>query len=183
MPFYTSLREKHLWIGTFSVVMAIYATLFVGRPLANVLRDQDIQALIFLLGMVLVGTAMVLHAIKTGPSKTELSLWVGIVAVYVMLFLRLGIPERSHLIEYSVLAILIHKALIERKNNGKHIPVPSLASFLIAFLIGVLDECLQLFLPHRVFDPVDIVFNGLAVAMAIGSSVIVSWAHKKIKKP
>ncbi len=92
-----------------------------------------------------------------------------------MLFLRLGLPERSHLFEYSVLAIIIHKALNERANQGGQVPVPALLAFAIAFLIGVFDECLQIILPDRVFDPVDILFNGFAVTMAIGSSVILRW--------
>jgi VanZ family protein len=97
-----------------------------------------------------------------------------------MFFLRLGIPERSHLIEYSVLAIFIHKAFAERVSQGNKIAMPALLSFAVTFLIGVLDECIQLFLPNRVFDALDILFNGIAVTLAIGSNVFLVWVRKRI---
>jgi VanZ family protein len=98
-----------------------------------------------------------------------------------MFFLRMGLPRRSHLIEYSVLATFVHKALIERLNQGKYIVQPALHVLLIAFLIGVLDECIQIFLPNRVFDLYDILFNGIAVAIAIGSTLVLSWLRKRMK--
>ena len=84
--------------------------------------------------------------------------------------------------EYSVLVIFIHKALIERAIQGKKIPKPALVAFLTAFAIGVLDEFTQLFLPSRVFDPIDILFNGFVAFMAIGASMVILWVRKKISK-
>jgi hypothetical protein len=43
----------------------------------------------------------------------------------------------------------------------------------------VLDECIQIFLPDRVFDTDDILFNGFAGLMAIGSSLVLQWIRKK----
>lgn len=177
MQIFNSKREKRLWLWALVVLLAIFSTLFAGRPLADLFANQDAQAVIFLLGMLLVGSAMLIHALKTKPDKFEVAVWVGITAVYIMFILRLGLPERSHLIEYSVLAILIHKALKERINS-EGIMKPALLALIITFLIGVLDECLQLFIPDRHFDPTDIVFNGIAVSMAIGSSAIISWIRK-----
>ena len=180
MPVFTSTRERRLWSWTLLVLLAIFATLFLGQPLEELFRSQDVRAAVFLLVMLLVGAAIVVHAIKTKPSKTEIVLFLGIAAVYIMFFLRLGMPERSHLLEYSILAIFIHKALIERRRQGKQIAFPALIALLAAFLIGILDEGIQLFLPDRVFDPEDIAFNGLAITMAIGSYVILAWVRKKI---
>jgi len=184
MPFFTSPREKHLWIWVFLVTCTIFSTLFVGQPLARILADQNIQAVIFLICMMLVGAAIMLHGIKVRPDKNELAIILGIVAVYVMLFLRLGIPERSHLMEYSVLAILIYKALIERKSKGIQIPLMALLAFAITFLIGVIDESIQLILPNRVFDPLDILFNGIVISMAIGfrSAIILGRKFKSKAK-
>ncbi len=95
---------------------------------------------------------------------------------------RLGFAERSHLFEYSVLAIFIHEALIERAIQGKKIPKPGLVAFLTAFAIGMLDEFIQLFLPGRVFDLIDILFNGLAAFMAIAASSAIRRVRKKISK-
>lgn len=177
MALFNSSKERRLWLWAFSVLVAIAASLFIGRPLASILSNQNIQAIFFLSCMILIAIAIFIHAWKTKPSKVELSILIGILAVYAMLILRLGIPERSHLIEYSVLAIFIHKALLERFKNQKS--KTATISIGIAFLIGVVDESIQLFLPNRVFDVQDILFNGLAVVMAIAVSVLLAWLQKK----
>ena len=91
MPLYTSSREKHLWLWAFAVFAAILSTLFVGQPLASTFGNQDIQAAIFLFGMLLIGAAIIIHAFRTKPTKFEIVILLGISAVYIMLFLRLGI--------------------------------------------------------------------------------------------
>lgn len=178
MPLFTSSREKRLWLWAFVVFAAILSTLFIGKPLASLLSDQNVQAVFFVAGMILVGAAIAVHMFRTKPGKTEIAVVFGIVAVYMMFFLRLGLPERSHLIEYSVLAIFIHKAFRERINHSAANYSPALFAFTLTFLIGVLDECIQIVLPDRVFDPLDIVFNGMAITMAIGSSVAYAWVRK-----
>ena len=179
---FTSSREKRLWFWAFAVFAAIFSTLFMEKTLANQLKDQNIQAVFFVFGMLLVAAAVIVHGLKTKPSRIELSILLGIVAVYVMFIFRLGAPERSHLMEYSVLAIFIHKALVERASQRKLILKPALFALAIAFLIGVLDEYIQIVLPNRVFDPQDILFNGIAVIMAIASSLLLIWARKRINK-
>jgi hypothetical protein len=181
MPLFTSKREKNLWLWVFVVILAIFSTLFLGQPLQALFNSQDVRAMVFVFVMVMVGTTIVIHAIKTKPSKTELTLIIGLIAVYTMFVLRLGMPERSHLMEYSVLAIFVHKAILERKVQGKPIRTPALVAFLITFSIGVLDECIQILLPDRYFDPEDIIFNGMAAFMAIGSNVILNWVRKRRK--
>jgi hypothetical protein len=152
----------------------------MGRPLASQLRDQNVQAVFFVLGMLLVGAAILIYSVKAKPGKPEMSMLLGIAAVYIMFIFRLGAPERSHLIEYSVLAICIHKALIERAQHKKWIRQPAIPALTLAFLVGVLDESIQFFLPNRVFDPEDIVFNGMAVTMAIGARALLVWVRKRM---
>ena len=182
MTFFTSKREKHIWLWAVVVFMAIISTLFMGKPLANQLRDQNVQAVFFVFGMLMVSAAVIAHGLRTKPGKVEISILLGIVAVYVMFIFRLGAPERSHLMEYSVLAIFIHKALVERAGQEKQIFKPALLAAVIAFLIGVLDESIQIVLPNRVFDPQDILFNGIAVTMAIASSLLLHWVRKRFNK-
>jgi len=182
MPLFTSSRERLLWLLVFAVFVAIFSTLFIGQALAKYFRNQNIQNVVFLLSMLLVGTMLIIHAEKTKLSRVEFTLLLGIVAVYIMLFLRLRVSERSHPFEYSVLVIFINKALVERQKHGKYIPMPALFSLVLAFLIVVLDECIQIFLPNRVFDPLDILFNGFAVTMAICSSAAIAWVHKFINR-
>ncbi len=182
MPYFTSLREKWYWFWIILVYITILSTLFIGQPLANELRDQNVQAIFFLLGMVLVATAVVIHGLLTKPSKVEYAILFGIIAVYIMFFFRLGAPERSHLIEYSVLAILLHKAFKERFKSENKIFKPAFFSLLVGIAMGALDESIQLLIPHRYFDPQDIIFNCLAVTMAIGTILLLQWLHRRLKK-
>jgi cation transport ATPase len=182
MSNFKSSKEKRLWFWASMVMVLIFSTLFLGQPLAELFNDQNVRAAVFLVVMFLIGAAILFHALKTKPGKIEITLLLGIAAVYIMFILRLGMPERSHLMEYSVLAILIHKALIERGSQGEKVRLPALSAIVISFLIGVVDECLQIFLPDRVFDPQDILFNGMAVTMAVGSFVVINWARKRFGK-
>ncbi|MEN3324514.1 VanZ family protein [Mariniflexile soesokkakense] len=182
MTLFTSSREKRLWFWAFIVFNTIYATLFMGRPLACQLRDQNVQAFFFVLGILLVGTAIIIHGVRTKPSKSEISILLGIIAVYVMFIFRLGASERSHVIEYSVLAIFIHKALVERVHQKKLILAPAFLALIFTSLIGVLDECIQIILPNRVFDHQDILFNVIAVTMAIGASALLTCVRKRIDR-
>ena len=164
------------------VYVAILATLFVGRPLAAMVSDQNVAAVFFLLGMLLVGLTIAFHAFKTKPGKIEIVVWIGLSAVILMFLLRLGLAERSHVIEYSVLAILIHLAFQERSNNDETFKHPAIKAILLAFTLGVIDECLQIFMPSRHFDPTDIFFNGMAVVAAIGTKIFLRWLRNQLSK-
>jgi hypothetical protein len=178
---FKSSAEKRLWLYALLVLAAIFSTLFLGRPLQEMLRDQNTQAVFFLIGLILTWVTITVHGLKIRPSKIELAIWLGLVSVYTMLIFRLGAPERSHLIEYSVLAIFIQKALLERFKDENNNLKPALIALLMTIIIGVIDESIQKVLPNRVFDPEDIVFNSLAALMAIGGSMILTWGRKKSK--
>lgn len=182
MSIFTSLREKRLWLCVLVVLIAIFATLFIGQPLAKTFVNQDLQAAFFLLGMFFVGVAIITHGLITKPSKVEIAILLGFAAVYIMLYLRLGIAERSHLIEYSVLAICLHKAITERIDYGKQMVKAALIALLVAVIIGVIDEYIQIFIPNRVFDPIDILFNTCAALVAIGASLLLSLVKHKLVK-
>jgi len=62
MSLFTSKEEKNLWLWAVAVFEAIFSTLFMGMPLANQLRYQNIQAVFFVFGMLLVAC---LHWFKT----------------------------------------------------------------------------------------------------------------------
>ncbi|MDC8003218.1 VanZ family protein [Aureisphaera galaxeae] len=182
MSLFTSKREKRYWFFALLVLFTIITTLFVGQPLLKLLGNQDVQAFLFLAGMFLVGVAILTHALSIRPGNVEMAILLGIAAIYVMLFLRLGLPERSHLIEYSILTIFVHRALMERKLHRKKPTRPALWAGAIVFGIGVVDECIQLVLPDRVFDTDDILFNGIAVVLALSSTVLLQWIRKKITR-
>ena len=185
---FTSKRERNLWALAFLVTCTIFATLGIAQSLAHWLIDRDLIDATFGLGMFLVCGAILLLGIKARPSWLQVGIAAGIIAVYLIVFARMAIPEeRSHLIEYSVLALLIFEALRERKASGQTVlsnpcvwPFGKTLwwsgglAFLISSSIGVLDEVVQFFIPGRVFDVRDIVFNVLASAMAVGGVLVLT---------
>ncbi|MBT8461962.1 MAG: VanZ family protein [Gemmatimonadetes bacterium] len=180
MSLFTSDRERRLWFWTLAVVLAIYATLGLTPKLAGALRDSDqLQAVLFIVAMFLVGATVVTQGLKLRPGGAEIGVALGIAAVYLMLFVRMALAERSHLIEYGVVAVFIHEALRERARQGRRVPVPAFLAVVAASLVGVLDESIQVFLPNRVFDPRDIGFNVLAGLMAVLASLILTWARRR----
>ena len=179
--FFTSPREKILWICTLTILIGIFLSLIIGRPFLNLFRSQELQAWVFLFGMIVTGDCIILYGIISKPKIVELILILGIVNVYILLFLRLGLPERSHLIEYSILSLTVHQALLERKKHGKRIPYINLSAFVLTCFVGTIDEIIQLFFPQRVFDMNDIIFNCLAALMAIGVSLSLQIVKKKAK--
>ena len=183
MSFFSSDRERRLWIWALAVVAAIYATLGVTRTLAGVLRDEGLIGAVYGLGLILIVVAVVVQGLKARPRSLEMGVALGIAGAYLIAFLRIAIlEERTHLIEYTVVALLIYEALSERASQGRRVPAPALLAFGATVLVGVLDECIQALLPSRVFDPRDMLFNAVAAFMAIGASLALRWARRLSRK-
>ena len=96
-----------------------------------------------------------------------------------MVFAGLGIPARSHLFEYGVVAVFIYEALAERRKHGRRVPAPAALAVLATFLFGAVDEGLQALLPGRVFAWSDLLFNGLAALMATVACGALGWVRQK----
>ena len=156
----------------------IYATLGLAGALAEALRDSGLDVVLFLLGMLLVGATVLLRGLQVRPGGAEIGVMLGVVTVYFMALARMSFPERSHLIEYGVVAVFVYAALSERARQDRRVPVPALLAVVATALVGAVDELIQVFLPSRVFDPVDILFNTLAAAMAVAASAALGWARR-----
>ena len=179
MSLFTSSRERRLWLWTLVVVAAIYSSLGLARKLADALRERGMLEGIFVLGMLLIGAAILTQGLKTRPRGAEVCVALGVAAVYLLLFARVATPEeRTHLIEYGVVAVFIYEALTERSSQGRRVPVPALLAVLAASLVGVLDENIQAFLPNRAYDIRDVQFNVLASVMAVAASMALSFARR-----
>ena len=180
MSLFTSDRERRLWLWTLAIVAAIYSTLGLAGALAGALRDRDLLDTSFILGGLLVIVTIVTQGLKTRPGSVEIVAALGVAVAYFMVFVRIGIPEeeRTHLIEYGVVAILVHEALMERANQGRHIPVPALLALVVTALLGILDEGIQAILPNRVFDVRDVGFNTLAGLMALAANLALGRARR-----
>ena len=179
---FVSKRERFLWIAVAVVMAAIYLTLGLANSLATWLADTDLDAVLFLLATGLFLAMVLTEGLTKRPSGAEITVALGITAAYVLVAVRLISPvERSHLIEYGVVAILIYMALTERRNNGGRVPVPALLAIGITAALGVIDELIQLALPNRVYDPIDIVFNTMAAVMGVGLIVAIDWVRSKAR--
>ena len=137
MSFFTSARERRLWLWALAVVVAIYSSLGLARTLAETLRDRGLLEASFVLGLLLVGATIVTQGLKTRPGGAEIGVALGVAAVYLMVFARMAIPEeRTHLLEYSVVAVFILEALRERVSQSRRVPAPALLALLATTLVG-----------------------------------------------
>ena len=179
MFLFSSRRERRLWIWTALVVAAIYSTLGLARTLTDRLGNDFFSVWLFLLGCLLILLTVITQGLKVRPGGAEVAVALGVAAAYLLILVRVSAPtERSHLVEYGVVAVFIHEALTERAARGRRVPVPALLAIVAASLVGVIDELIQRVIPGRVFDPVDILFNVLAAVMAVGASVALRRARR-----
>ncbi|MDE2716269.1 MAG: VanZ family protein [Chloroflexota bacterium] len=180
MSIFTSRRERRLWTWTLIVVGVLYSTLGVTPKVAASLLSKNLNAALFVVGMMLVGATIISRGLKIRLSGANLGIVLGVAAAYVLVFVRFtSTEERSHLIEYGVVAAFIHEALEERARQGRPVPFYPLIAILATALIGVVDELIQHFIPNRVFDPQDIFFNTLAGAIAVAGISALAWAQRR----
>lgn len=148
--------------------------------LAGILRESGLLEMSFALALLLVLATIFTQGLKKKWGRAEIGVILGVAAAYILVFVRMAIPEeRTHLIEYSIVGIFIYEALTERANHCGRVPVPALLAFLVTALLGILDECIQILLPNRIFDPLDILFNVFAGFMAIHACVVLAWLRRR----
>ncbi len=177
---FTSDRERRLWLWTLAALLAILSTLFLARSLAGLLARHGVAEGLFAAGMLLVLAAIVTHGVARRARGVEVVVMLGVAAAYLLMFVRMSAAaERTHLLEYGVVALLAYEALRERARQGRTVPAPALIAVGGTAAIGCLDEALQLLLPNRVFDPLDMLVNVLAAAAAVTSSAALSWARAR----
>ena len=184
MPDFSSDRERRLWVWAAAVVVAIYSTADLARTLADALRESGLleyTATMFSGGMLLIGVMILVQGLRNRSRGVEVGFALGVAAIAVLGFARgISAAERSHLIEYAVLALIVHEALLERRDQGRRVPVPAMLAIAGTTLVGVIDECIQFFVPSRTFDWFDILFDLLASVLAVGSSVSLRWVRRWI---
>ncbi len=185
MRLFSSPRERRLWLGTLVVVAAIYATLGLAGTMGRTLREFGLldASTWVLVAMFLVGMTILTQGLRVRPGGVEIAVMLGIAAAYVLLVLRstASPAERTHLMEYGVVGVFIHAALAERVRQGRRVPLPPVIAVLLTAVLGVLDEGIQWFLPDRIFDPVDMLFNLLAGATSVGAVVALAWARRRTR--
>ena len=182
MRLFTSNKERRLWLLVLTVLVAIYSTLRLAGVLAQTLNETvqagvAIATLPILIVLVVVGIWM-----GWRPNRAEIGVWVGIISAYTMAMIRMTATpaERTHLFEYGIVAVFVHQALLERQANGQRVPLLAVLAVVITAIFGFVDELIQAFLPNRVYDLRDVGFNALAAVMAIGASVALAWARRRV---
>ncbi len=175
---FTSRRERRLWLLVLIITVTIYSTLGLAATLVGAVNEGLLVAA-FALALVLTAIAIVTQGLRVRPGGMEIGIVIGVGLVYFLLSVRLALPERSHLMEYSVLAFLVYEALWERNNQGRHVPFLPLWAALATALAGAVDEGIQLFLPSRVFDWNDILFNTLAAVLTVTMITALRWVRRK----
>ena len=175
-PFATT-RERRLWGWLFVIVVGIYSTLGLASTLADELRDRRLLDCAFAAAAFILVVGVIIQGVRVRLAGRELGVLVMVVAVYFMVFIRTGIPEeRSHLIEYTAVGLVAYEALLERRTY-RPVPQTALGALAIAWVIGAVDEAIQLLIPSRVFDPIDIAFNAFAATMAVLASAVLKRAR------
>ena len=100
MSIFTSRRERNLWLALAAALAGIYASMghapaivaTLGADILEQVGDNLVLALLILLVAIPIGF------IRKGARKTEAAIWAGIVALYLLAWLRLGSLEaRTHL--------------------------------------------------------------------------------------
>ena len=184
MPLFSSRRERRLWTALLIVLAAIYATLGNAPAIAAMLRERvDLTEMMVFVSLVALVVISILF-VRRRPGRAEIAVGFGILIVYLMAWLRIGVAspeERTHLFEYSLVAALVHEALLERRANGRRVPAPAILALIISVLLGWLDEGIQSFLPNRVYDLVDVAFNALAATMIISARWLLDFARRKVQ--
>lgn len=176
---FSSDRERRLWLLTAAAVTAIYSTLGIARPVVEGLQERNLLRLTIIAVIVILLGPVTWRWVRSRPDWPEVGAMFGVVFAYWMVWVRMsGWAERTHLIEYGVVAAVMHMALLERAGNGRYVPAPAFLAVTATTLLGLLDESIQAVLPGRVFDARDIFFNLVAAFMVIAARLALVPQHR-----
>lgn len=98
MSLFTSNQERRLWLWTLAVVVAVYSTLGLALELAGALRGTGLDAVAFLLGMLLIAATIVTQGLQVRPRGAEIPVALGVAAVYLLVSQRIvvvSLEERT----------------------------------------------------------------------------------------
>lgn len=191
MDLFRTRRERNLWLAVAGILLLIYSTLSLVRPLTEWLRDWGglIPGLILLFGGL---AAWGLRGLRRRrPGRLESAVLVGIGVAYGLLFFALRTPEEAmHFVQYGLVAVLVYEALAERKKArpaeaevagkaGWLVRWPALGALALTGAAGWLDEGIQHLLPSRYYDLRDVFFNAAAALLAVAAVAGRKWARRK----
>lgn len=153
--------------------IAILAFVPFGRPVVDAFRSRGLLVLGTTVGLAVVFAAIVVASVvlrRRGVVAPRQRL-VALALVAVLLAAVQLLPraeERWHVVQYGLLGVLVWLAI------GSRFERRILVAALLVGVAGWLDEGVQLILPDRVYDWMDVGLNaasGLAGALILGLSV------------
>ena len=183
MSLFTSDRERRLWFWALAVLVVIWATLGTAGMLAAELRERNLLRVASTAGLLLAAGVFVVRWARGRPGRGEIGAAIGVAFAYWWSWIRIQTPEeRTHLLEYGILAALVHGALVERARHGRGRGAPAVVAWIAVALLGWIDEGIQALLPGRVYDLRDVGFNAFAATLAVGAGVVLSWARRRRRR-
>lgn len=180
-PLFRSRRERRLWLGAGALLVAIYASLYSVRPLAEWLRDRNLLRLTIAALFLLAAAVILRKFVARAPRWREIVVMALFAALYLAVLWPVRMPEeRFHLLEYGLLAGLVYAALLERDRPGgemRWMPGQAALGALVTGLAGWGDEGIQYLLPNRHYDWLDVGLNLLAAVLAIAALAALAEAR------
>jgi hypothetical protein len=154
---------------TLAYLLCIYTTLGIARPIVEFLRSTEI---LIPLIIVLFAGSMPLALFWRYRAITRKQFFLRIFLIIFLLCSAVLIPalpeERVHFLTYGLVGWMLCWSLeeisfpSESPPNYKTLLLEWLVPFLLVWAAGTVDELIQWWLPNRVFDIRDILFNGIA---------------------
>lgn len=169
------------------MLISIYSSLGLAGVLVEELQNRGVLEIFYAIFAFLTLIVLISQGLKVRPKGVEIAVGLGLIIAFSMVVIRMGIPviERTHLIEYGLLATFIFQALVEGAQNGRNVPLLPIIAILVTSIFGFIDELVQAILPNRIFDIRDIVFNVLSAIITVVFSLLMTqiqnWLNKNIR--
>jgi hypothetical protein len=172
------MQTRTKWILITAEIIIIYSTLYIVRIINDYLRERGLLTpTIYILIVICIGL-LVFYLVKRKVPLGSILLFLPVLILYGILFFRIeNIAEKIHLIEYGLLGFMLTSALHDKTDRARS----ALLAFIIATAVGFVDEVIQYFLPNRIFDVRDILFNSGSGLFGIAAYVILNWIRIKGK--
>ena len=151
------MGRKGLWILIFLYIAFIYVSLPFARGFLNFLYDSLGKELLSLSANLLLGTIF-LYGIYIFRHRDIRNIVLFLIPAVILIFFAMSLErpeERIHFLQYGVLGFLVYKGF----EGVKTLKPVLIGGFIV--MVGAVDEIIQWFLPNRVGDLRDVLFNSI----------------------
>ncbi len=151
------MGSKKLWILIFLYIGFIYISLPFARPFLNYLYSFLGKELLSLLANLMLLTLFLYGIYRFRHREiTNLILFIVPAVLLILVAMSLERPEeRIHFIQYGILGFIVYKGF----ESVKTLKPVLVGGFIV--MVGTVDEIIQWFLPNRVGDLRDVLFNSV----------------------